>query len=99
MTKCYLVADVTVTNPGPYVEYQEKVPALVAKHGGKYLVRAGAMHPVEGSLGIERVVIVEFESMDAARRFYECAEYAPLLKLRKETTRSHVVFVEGYAAV
>ena len=31
MAKCYLVADVTVTNPGPYVEYQEKVPALVAK--------------------------------------------------------------------
>ena len=66
MTKCYLVGDVTVTNPGPYVEYQEKVPALVAKYGGKYLVRAGTMHPVEGKLGIERMVIVEFESMDAA---------------------------------
>jgi uncharacterized protein (DUF1330 family) len=53
---------------------------------------------VEGKLGIERLVIVEFESMDALRRFYESADYAPLLKLRKEATRSHVVFIEGYAA-
>jgi uncharacterized protein (DUF1330 family) len=98
MAKAYLVGDVTVTNPGPYVEYQEKVPALVAKYGGKYLFRAGTMHPVEGKLGIERLVIVEFESMNALRRFYESADYAPLLKLRKETTRSHVVFIEGYAA-
>jgi uncharacterized protein (DUF1330 family) len=98
MTKCYLVAEVTITNPGPYVEYQQKVPAIVARYGGKYLTRAGAMHPLEGDLGIKRMVIVEFESLDTARRFYESAEYAPLLKLRKETTESHVALVEGYAA-
>jgi uncharacterized protein (DUF1330 family) len=40
-----MVASVTVANPGPYVEYQKKVPALVAQYGGKYLVRAGAVHP------------------------------------------------------
>jgi uncharacterized protein (DUF1330 family) len=97
MAKCYLVADVTVTNPGPYVEYQEKVPALVAKYGGKYLVRAGQMHTMEGDLSVKRMVIVEFESLDAARTFYESADYAPLLKVRKENTRSHLVFVEGYA--
>jgi uncharacterized protein (DUF1330 family) len=96
MTKCYLVADVTVTNPGPYVEYQQKVPALVAKYGGKYLVRAGTMYPMEGKLGVERIVIVEFESYEAAMRFYESDDYAPLLKLRKENTDSHLVFVEGY---
>ena len=61
MTKCYLVADVTVTNPGPYVEYQQKVPAIVARYGGKYLTRAGALHPLEGDLGIKRMVIVEFD--------------------------------------
>ena len=98
MTKCYMVADVTITNPGPYVEYQKKVPAIVAQYGGKYLARAGSLHHLEGDLGIKRMVIVEFESMDAARRFYESAEYAPLLKLRKETTQSQVAFVEGYAA-
>jgi uncharacterized protein (DUF1330 family) len=98
MTKGYLVASVIVTDPGRYAEYQQKVPAIVARHGGKYLVRAGAVHPREGDLGVERLVVVEFESLDAALRFYESAEYAPLLKLRKETTRSQLAFYEGYAA-
>jgi len=66
--------------------------------GGKYLTRAGTSHPLEGDLGIARMVIVEFESLDTARRFYESAEYAPLLKMRKENTQSHVALVEGYAA-
>jgi uncharacterized protein (DUF1330 family) len=99
MAKCYLLANVTVNDADRYAEYQDKVRALVAQYGGKYLVRAGAIHALEGEIGIERVVIVEFESLDVARRFYESAEYAPLLKLRKETTRSQVVLIEGAAAV
>lgn len=98
MTKCYLVADVTITNPEPYVEYQQKVPAIVTRYGGTYLTRAGGLHPLEGDLGIKRMVIVEFESMDTARQFYESAEYAPLLKLQKETTQSRVALVDGYPA-
>jgi uncharacterized protein (DUF1330 family) len=96
MTKCYMVGEVTVTNPGPYAEYQQKVPALVEQYGGKYLVRVGKIHPKEGKLGISRMVIVEFESYEAAMRFYDSDDYAPLLKMRKEHTDSHVVFVEGY---
>ena len=98
MAKAYLVADVTVNDSERYSEYIRTVPVLVAKYGGKYLVRASAVHPLEGELEISRVTIVEFESMDVARRFYESAEYAPLLKLRKETTQSHVALVEGFAA-
>jgi len=98
MTKCYLVANVIITDPGRYTEYREKVQGIIAQYGGKYVVRAGAVHPLEGKLGIERMIMLEFESMDAARRFYESPEYAPLLKLRKETTQSQVAFIEGPAA-
>ena len=96
MAKCYLVGSVAVTDPEAFREYQQKVPAVVAKYGGTYLVRAGVLRPLEGDLGLERMVVVEFESLDTAQRFYDSAEYAPLLKLRKETTRSRVALVEGY---
>jgi uncharacterized protein (DUF1330 family) len=99
MAKAYLVADVTVNDMERYSEYIRTVPVLVAKYGGKYLVRASAVHPLEGELEISRVTIVEFESMDVARRFYESAEYAPLLKLRTDTTRSRTAFVEGFVAL
>ena len=93
--KGYLVANITVTDPNGMAEYREKVPAVVAQYGGRYLVRAGVIHPKEGELGLDRFVVLEFPSVEAATRFYESAEYAPLLKLRRETTQSQVAIVEG----
>jgi uncharacterized protein (DUF1330 family) len=73
------------------------VPAVIEQYGGRYLVRGGTVHPLEGDMGLDRFVVLEFPSMDAARWFYDSPEYAPLLKLRTDTTRSRVAFVEGYA--
>jgi uncharacterized protein (DUF1330 family) len=42
------------------------------------------------------MVVLEFPSLDAARAFYFSPEYAPLLKLRMETTESQVVLVDGF---
>ena len=93
----YLIANITVTDPERYPPYRAQVPEVVARYGGRFLVRAGAVHPLEGEFGFDRFVVIEFPSMEAARRFYGSPEYAPLLKLRMETTRSQVAFVEGYA--
>ena len=93
----YLIASITVTDPERYQEYRAQVAPVVERHGGRFLVRAGAIHPLEGDLGFDRCVVIEFASLDAARRFYDSAEYAPLLALRIASTHSRVAFVEGYA--
>ena len=93
----HLIANITVTDPERYPPYRERVPGVVAQYGGRFLVRAGAVHPLEGEFGFDRFVVIEFPSLEAARRFYDSPEYAPLLKLRTETTRSQVAMVEGYA--
>lgn len=93
----YLIANITVTDPERFSAYREQVPAVLTQYGGRFLVRAGAVHPLEGELGFDRCVVIEFASLEAAKRFYDSPEYAPLLKLRIETTRSRVAFVEGYA--
>jgi uncharacterized protein (DUF1330 family) len=41
-------------------------------------------------------VILEFPSVQAAQAFYDSPDYAPLLKLRLDSTRSDAVIVEGY---
>ena len=66
------------------------------RFGGRYLVRGGELLPVEGDLGLKRLVILEFPSVEAARRFYTSPEYAPLLKLRQESVASDIVLVEGW---
>ncbi|MBV8092465.1 MAG: DUF1330 domain-containing protein [Acetobacteraceae bacterium] len=92
----YLMVNITVTDPVRYQEYRERAPAAVSRYGGRYIVRGGAVHPLEGELGFDRFVVVEFPSLEMAKRFYDSPEYAPLLKLRRESTHSRAALVEGY---
>ena len=93
----YVVANVSVTDPERYPPYRAAVPAIVAQYGGRFVVRAGAVHPLEGDFGFDRFVVIEFASVEAAQAFYDSPEYAPLRQLRLDTTRSQVTIVEGYA--
>jgi uncharacterized protein (DUF1330 family) len=95
MAKGYLVANVRVLDPERYGEYRNRVPAVIEQYGGRYLARAGALRKLENAEGFDRVVVIEFDSLEAAERFYRSPEYASLLQLRTETTRSEVVLVEG----
>jgi len=91
----YLVARITVHDEAKYAEYRAQVPPVIATHGGRYLVRGGAVEVKEGDPPPGRLVVVEFPDMASARAFYGNAEYAPLLKLRADSTESEVVIVEG----
>ncbi|MDB5371556.1 MAG: hypothetical protein JWP04_198 [Belnapia sp.] len=91
----YLIANIVVTDPARFVEYRDQVAPLIARFGGRYLVRGGAVTPVEGDPGLQRVVVLEFADMAALRAFYDSAEYAPLIALRASATVSNVALVEG----
>jgi uncharacterized protein (DUF1330 family) len=93
----YLIANLEVTDPAGFERYRAEVPAAIARHGGRYLVRGGAMDRLENADGFRRVVVLEFPSLEAARAFYHSADYAPLLKMRTDSSRSEVVLVEGHA--
>ena len=93
----YLIANIEVTDPAGFERYRQAEPAVIAAHGGRYLVRGGAVRAVEGSPALKRLVILEFPTMAALQAFYDSADYRPLLELRLASTRSEVAFVEGYA--
>jgi len=92
----YLIANVKVTDPEGFERYRAGVPAVIAQYGGRYAVRGGAMERLENADGFIRMVVLEFPSLEAARAFYFSPEYAPLLKLRIETTESQVMLVDGF---
>ncbi|MEQ1610003.1 MAG: DUF1330 domain-containing protein [Hyphomonadaceae bacterium] len=97
--KGYLVANIVIRDRAAYEIYGQKVAPVVEAFGGKYIVRGGAVMPVEGQLPISFLVVVEFPSMADLRRFYHSPEYAPLLQMRIDCTMSNIVFVEGYDAL
>ncbi len=93
----YLLANLTVRDAQKFEAYRQAVPALIARFGGRYLVRGGAVEVKEGDPGLNRVVILEFPDMAAARAFYDSPDYAPLLALRLAGADGTVALVEGMA--
>lgn len=91
----YVVAEVEVTDPATYEEYRKLVPATVAHYGGKFLVRGGKTETKEGGWDPKRLVILEFASLEQARKWYHSPEYAPALALRLKAARSKLLLVEG----
>ena len=91
----YFVVDIEVTDPAAFEEYRKGVPATIAQYGGRYIVRGGKSETLEGSWQPKRVVMLEFASAEAARRWYHSPEYKPLLALRLKSSRGSLVLVEG----
>jgi uncharacterized protein (DUF1330 family) len=95
--KGYLIASISITDPERYERYKSKAPGVIGKYGGQYLVRGGTVDTVEGDLGLDRVVVLEFESLEQARRFYHSPEYQEIAQDRIAASKSNIVILEGCA--
>lgn len=91
----YLLANIRVHDTERYQEYVAHVPALIAKHGGKYRVRGGDAEVLEGEWSPDRFVIIEFPDRAAALAFYGDPDYKPYRTLRQSLTDSNVILVDG----
>ena len=92
----YIIAEVQVTDPERYEEYRRQVEGTIAAYGGKYLVRGGKAEALEGDAPRGRLVVLEFESYEQARAWYDSSEYAGPKELRHATSTGRVIIVEGY---
>ena len=91
----YVIADITVTNPDGYAPYRPLAAKSIADFGGRYLARGGAVEPVEGGWHPGRIVIIEFPSMEIARRWYDSPDYQAAQKIRMANSTGRVIFTEG----
>jgi uncharacterized protein (DUF1330 family) len=58
----YFIVNLDIHDAERFETYRQQVAPLVEQHGGRYLVRGGELHPVEGDLGLKRLVILELPS-------------------------------------
>ena len=91
----YVIAEIDITDPAAYEDYRRQVPEVIARYGGKYIVRGGKVEALEGGWSPKRIAVVEFPSMEQALKFYRSPEYAPLLRIRQKASRGKLVIVEG----
>ena len=91
----YLIAEIEITNPDGYSEYSKLVPATIEKYGGKFLVRGGKAHPLEGDWPERRRVMIEFPSIEKAKAWWDSPEYAKPKQMRLAASKGRLIFLEG----
>ena len=91
----YVVADIlSVRDPAVFGEYREKVGATIERYGGQVRAAAGKVDVLEGDRQ-PTLVVVEFESPERARAWYDSDEYRPLKELRHRSADARLIIVEG----
>lgn len=91
----YLILDFSINDYESFKEYIQEIPAYIAKHSGRYIVRGEEPIVMEGDWKPERVVVIEFPSRDNASSFLSDPEAQSLFALRHKTTTSKLILVDG----
>jgi uncharacterized protein (DUF1330 family) len=92
----YLIANLDIHDQPTFQRYREEVVPLIARYGGRYIVRGGEVESLEGDLGFKQLIVLEFPTLDAARAFYHSPEYQPVKAIRLRSAASEVALVVGY---
>jgi uncharacterized protein (DUF1330 family) len=96
MPKAYIVAHIRVHDSEGYEEFKKMAGPAIADHGGRVLVRNPEADHREGNLR-GTVVVIEFDNMEAARRFYESDAYTAARRVRERAAETDLLLVEGVA--
>jgi uncharacterized protein (DUF1330 family) len=91
----YVIANVDVKDAALFEQYRQQVPDTIARHGGRYIVRGGAHETLEGGWTPTRLVVLEFPSMEQARRWYDSEDYREPKALRMKCAVTDAVLVQG----
>jgi uncharacterized protein (DUF1330 family) len=92
----YVIASVTEAWDGDALdEYRRRNTAAVEAAGGRFLVRGGAVEVLEGAWDPLRVVVMEFDDVQAARGWYASPAYREAMPLRQGASRTDIILVDG----
>ena len=91
----YVLAEIEITNPEGYKEYSSVVSGTIAKYGGKFLHRGGAVQLLEGEWPERRRVLLEFPSAEAAKAWWDSPEYEKPKEMRKASSNGRLILLEG----
>lgn len=95
MAKGYIIARVTVEDDEAYMRYAQGAGAAMKKYGARILARGGKYEPLDGQAR-PRNVVLEFESYDQAKAYFNSPEYQAARAHRLGKSVGEFVLVEGF---
>jgi uncharacterized protein (DUF1330 family) len=91
----YIIARVDVSDWDRYSQYVKATPEVIARYGGKFIVRGGEIITLEGEPEKRRLVVIEFPTLQLAQEFFHSPEYTQVKQLRIGASVGQFLAVEG----
>ncbi|MDN3563594.1 DUF1330 domain-containing protein [Paeniroseomonas aquatica] len=95
--KAYYVAEFEPTDLAGLQPYSAGVASTFEPFGGRFAVRGGAVASLEGTPVRGRMIVIEFDSLERARAWYDSPGYTALRPIRQRSGLSRTYIVEGIA--
>ena len=94
MPKGYVVANIRVKDQEKFQQFSGLAGPVIRKYGGKVLARSPGADRLEGDVsGV--VMMIEFESKEAANTFYHSEEYQAAKAVREACSDTDFMIIEG----
>ena len=90
----YIIVDVKVTDPVQYEDYKKLAAATVEAYDGRYIVRGGTAEQLEGDRTPNRIVVLEFPTLERAKEWWASEDYKPAKAMRHASATSQMIVVE-----
>jgi uncharacterized protein (DUF1330 family) len=91
----YVIGEANIVNPDGMKAYGPMIVAAVKKYGGKYLARGARPQVLEGGPA-HNILIIEFDTADAARAWYASPEYQAAKAVRQGNSNLRLILVEDF---
>lgn len=90
----YVIAEVEVTDPVAFADYVAKAVPTLGPTCAQFLARSKARSK-EGTAPVGEIVMLKFDSLDAAEKWYASPDYAGCIPLRQRAANTRLFIIEG----
>ncbi|WP_187264080.1 DUF1330 domain-containing protein [Pontibacter beigongshangensis] len=92
----YVIVEIEITDPVAYEEYKLYTPASIAAYDGRFVVRGGRTESLEGNWNPERMVLLEFPTVERAKEWWNSPEYAKAKGIRQRAANTKMLVMEVF---
>ena len=92
----FVIVEIAIHDHEKYDDYKKLTPAAVAAFDGRFVVRGAQTASLEGDWNPERIVVLEFPSVDRAKQWWNSEIYSEAKTIRQSAATTKMIVVEGF---
>jgi uncharacterized protein (DUF1330 family) len=91
----FVIVEVNIHDLKEYEEYKKLTPEAIAAFNGRFIIRGGRTITLEGDWNPERIVVLEFPTVERANEWWNSEIYKKAKVIRQRAAKTKMIIVEG----